>query len=338
MDTTYNKLSEAIAKSKSIGIITPRDPKLDQMAAALSLYLALEGNNRNVVVATPNEPLVEVSTLVGIDKVKTSISGRIGDLVVSFPYREGDIDKVSYTLEGESLNIVVKAGENGLSFNEKDVKFIRPNVAPDLLFIVGASRVSDLGKLFDPIELKDTTVVNIDNSSENQGFGDIVMVSTKLSSLSEQIANLIFNLNLKMDVDIAQNLLWGIDSATNNFSDPKTSPLAFEMAGELMKSGAVREQNASLRTAFTRPVTTFPQSNLGQVSQTRPIQRNPQAMAYDFGQPTSQNPSLSTEQNQPITPVKKSTLEQATSLDQQGSLEAPDDWLAPKIYKGSTNF
>lgn len=314
MDTTYSKLTEFLSKSKSIGIVTPKDPNLDQMAAALSLYLAFEGNDRDITVATPNEPLVEVSNLVGIDKVKTSISGKIGDLVVSFPYREGDVDKVSYTLEGESLNIVVKAGENGLSFNEKDVKFIRPKVSPDLLFIIGASRISDLGKLFDVAELKDTTVVNIDNSSENQGFGDIVMVSTKLSSLSEQIANLILNLNLKMDIDVAQNLLWGIDFATNSFSSPKTSPLAFEMAGELMKLGAVREQNPILRTAFTPA--THPVSG-----QARPVQSSP-----------VQN--LQQEVNQ----LKKTNIEQTFSSEKQSTLEAPDDWLAPKIYKGSTNF
>ncbi len=298
MDTTYSKLSEFLANSKSIGIVTPLDPNLDQMAGALSLYLALSADGRNVSIATPNEPLVEVSTLVGIDKVKTTINGRIGDLVVSFPYKEGDIDKVSYTLDNDTLNIVVKAGENGLSFDEKDVKYTRPKIAPDLLFIVGASRISDLGKLFDPVELKDTTVVNIDNSSENQGFGDIVMVSTRLSSVSEQIANLVFNLGFKMDLDIAQNLLWGIDFATQSFG-AKTSPLAFQMAGELMKLGAVREQNPMLRTAFTPG--------------TRPAQPG-------------------SEQNQ-YNPVK-----QASEASAPSSTEAPDDWLAPKVYKGSTNF
>lgn len=306
MDTTYSKLSELLLKSKSIGVVTPKDPNLDQMAAALSLYLALSADGRNVVVATPSAPLVEVSTLVGIDKVKTTINGRIGDLVVSFPYKEGDIDKVSYTLENETLNIVVKAGENGLSFNEKDVKYTRPKVAPDLLFIVGASRITDLGQLFDVNELKDTTVVNIDNSAQNQGFGDIVMVSTRLSSISEQVANLIFNLGLRMDLDTAQNLLWGIDFATQSFG-PKTSPLAFQMVGELMKLGAVREQNPMLRTAFTPG--------------TRPVQNQ---SVQDFQQEVNQ--------------LKRTAVEDQGFAEKASTLEAPDDWLAPKVYKGSTNF
>lgn len=306
MDTTYSKLSELISRGKSIAIVTPKDPTLDQMAAALSLYLSLSSDGKNVSVATPNEPLVELSSLVGIDKVKTSINGTIGDLIVSFPYREGEIDKVSYTLEGETLNIVVKAGELGLSFNEKDVKYTRPKTAPDLLFTVGASRISDLGKLFDPAELKDTTVVNIDNSAENQGFGDVALVSTRLSSLSEEMANLLFNLGLKVDVDIAQNLMWGIMAATENFQSPRTSSLAFQMAAELMKMGAVREPHKEIRTAFTPG--TMPQT-----------------------------PAMQKVQEQ-IDQLKKTTIEQSSSSEAKGNLEAPDDWLAPKIYKGSTSF
>lgn len=306
MDSTYGKLGELLSKSKAIGVLTPKDPTLDQMGAALALYLSLSADGRNVSIATPKEPLVEVSNLVGIDRVKTKLSGQSGDLIVSFPYREGEIDKVSYTLEGDSLNIVVKAGELGLNFDEKEVKFTRPTAAPDLLFVVGASRVSDLGKLFDPSELKDTALVNIDNSSENQGYGDIVMVSTRLSSISEQVANLLFNLGMKVDADIAQNLMWGIMQATDNFQNPKTSTLAFEMAAALIKTGAVREPHQEIRTAFTHS------------------SQAPQ------GKPDEQ---LNPVQNFQLNPVK-----QASEANKPSSTEAPDDWLAPKIYKGSTNF
>lgn len=306
MDSTYQRLSEALSRAKSIAIVTPKDPSLDQMAASLSLYLSLSSEGRNVAVATPSEPLVELSSLVGIDKVKTTINGPIGDLIVSFPYREGEIDKVSYTLEGDTLNILVKAGELGLSFNEKDVKYTRPTSAPDLMFVVGAPRISDLGKLFDATELKDTTVVNIDNSAENQGYGDIVFVSTRLSSISEEMANLLFNIGLKVDTDIAQNLMWGIMEATDNFQNSKTSVLAFQMAAELMRMGAVREPHKEIRTAFTPG--TLPQT-----------------------------PAMQRVQEQ-IDQLKKTSIEQSGMSEQKGNLEAPDDWLAPKIYKGSTSF
>jgi len=55
------------------------------------------------------------------------LGGQGGDLIVSFPYKEGEIDKVSYTLENELLNIVVKEGPLGLNFSQKDVKFSEPD-------------------------------------------------------------------------------------------------------------------------------------------------------------------------------------------------------------------
>src|SRR6185369_4623759 len=119
------KIKDALAKANTIGIVVGQNPTLDQMAGALSLYLSLKQVNKKAVIASPSNPIVEISSLVGIDKVQTKLGGDAGDLVVSFPYAEGEIEKVSYTLENEQLNIIVKAGENGLNFVEKDVKFIR---------------------------------------------------------------------------------------------------------------------------------------------------------------------------------------------------------------------
>src|ERR1035437_658993 len=183
---TFNKIREAVGKYSNIAIAAPKDPTVDEMGAALGLYLSLEDLGKSLSIATPNTPLVEVSSLVAIDEVKTSLGAESGDLVVSFPYREGEIEKVSYTRDDNFLNIVVKAGEKGLNFDQKDVQFTRGTKAPELLFIVGAAKVSDLGKLFDPAALKGTIVVNIDNKSDNQGFGDIVLTSTKFSSVDRK--------------------------------------------------------------------------------------------------------------------------------------------------------
>lgn len=317
MDQTVSKLNEFLQSKKNIAVVVPKDPNVDQMAAALSLYLSLASSGRQVTVATPNEPLVELSHLVGIDRVKTSLAEGGGDLVVSFPYREGEIEKVSYTLEDGLLNIVVKAGESGLNFDQNEVKYTRGGTGTDLLFTVGASRVSDLGKLFDPQNLKETTVVNIDNSSQNQGFGDLVLVSARNSSICELVTNLILSLNLPMNADISQNLLDGIIFATNNFQNPNTSALSLEMAGVLMKNGAQRESQVRemASTAFNRSDLSQNQSqNLqglyGEKPQT-PVQRPIQ----ESSQPSVQNSQPDQTLNNP-----------------------PSDWLTPKIYKGSTNF
>jgi hypothetical protein len=324
-DLTFSKIKEVLAKYTNIAIAVPVDPSVDEMGAALALHLSLKDMGKAMSVATPNTPLVEVSSLVGIDDVRTTLGEESGDLIVSFPYREGEIEKVSYTRDEDYLNIVVKAGEKGLNFSENDVKFSRGSKAPELLFIIGAARISDLGKLFDPVVLKDTVVVNIDNKPDNQGYGDIVMVSNRFSSISEAVANLIFTIGGKMDLDIAENLMLGIATATNNFQDPRTSSLAFEMAGVLMRNGALRPTPAQPKK---EPVMDFSQKPFVQKQQFQPRkpinqqQRPPKQM-----------------ERRPQNPFKKTPIQSVEAKEGTASSETPpDDWLAPKIYKGSTNF
>lgn len=323
---TFSKIKEALDKYNNVAIVTRQDPSVDEMAGALSLYLSLGDLGKNVIVATPNEPLVEVSSLVGIDEVKTNLGGAEGDLIVSFPYQEGEIEKVSYTREQNFLNIVVKAGEKGLSFEEKDVRFQRGGTAPELLFVIGSPRVSDLGRLFDPQTLKDTIVVNIDNKPENQGYGDILMVSTRLSSISEAVANLILSVGLKLDLDVAQNLMMGLAVSTNNFQAESTSPLAFEMAGVLLRQGALRPQPQPARrkvgpVGFDEDLPVAPSMQSQFSSQRLQPRRQPE--------PRSQEKLKKPE-------VVKSRDE---DLPADNTLNnPPDDWLEPKIYKGSTNF
>lgn len=302
---TFSKIKEAIDKYSNIAVATRNNPSLDEMAGALSLYLCLKDSGKNVTVASPSQPLVEVSSLVGIDEVKTSLGGESGDLVVSFPYKEGEIEKVSYTRDDSFLNIVVKAGEKGLNFSEKDVRFTRGGAAPELLFVVGSPRVSDLGPLFDTELLKDTIVVNIDNKAENQGYGDILMSSPRLSSVSEAVANLLYSLGFKIDLDIAQNLMLGIATQTDNFGSDHTSPLAFEMAGILMRQGALRPSTQTQRRRMATPASFDQDLNQTPVATRQKLTEEPK----------EQNPEV----------IKKTET-------------PPDDWLEPKIYKGSTSF
>ena len=309
---TYSKIKEAIDKYTNISIVTRKDPSVDEMGAALSLYLSLKDSGKNLSIATPNQPLVEVSSLVGINEVKTTLGAESGDLIVSFPYKEGEIEKVSYTRDDNFLNIVVKAGEAGLGFTEQDVKFVRGTTAPELLFVIGAPIVSELGKLFDPAILKDTIIVNIDNKAENQGFGDIVMVSQRLSSISEGVGSLILSLNLKIDRDIAQNLMLGIAVATNNFQAESTSALAFEMAGTLMRTGALR------------PTVSMPRRKMNMAFEE--VEEKPDVL--DIQQEIKRQAFQPEVTHGPVVNKPEAKKDE----------NPPEDWLEPKIYKGSTNF
>lgn len=360
-NNTIQQIKDVIAKSSSIGVAAPKNPTMDEMAAALSLYLLLKNANKNVSIASPSDPIVENASLVGIDKVQKSLSGGggSGDLTVSFPYTEGEIEKVSYTLEEGYLNIIVKAAEQGLSFDEKDVEYTRGGGKLDLVFSVGVANIADLDPLFDT-QNPDTRIVNIDNKEGNEQYGDINLVSPRLSSLSEGIADLALSLEMHIDEDSAQNLFNGIIDATENFQNSKTSSLAFEMSALLMKKGATRIVSESARRGIK--LEDKPQAQRS----ARPQQANPAPRATDNArgadkslgnaQDKQQNRQSFEEKLQKRVAEEKArearqaqgSGRQTPQAAQQGQVvedyqdeqvnddEAPNDWLAPKVYKGSS--
>ncbi len=344
------QIKDTIASSQLVSIAVSQNPTIDQMAAALSLYLNFSSQGKRVTVVSPTEPIVELSSLVGIDKVKSSNEGTGGDLVVSFPYREGEIEKVSYTIDNGQLNIVVKAGANGLTFSEQDVLFKRGADKPDLLVTVGVQRLSDIGGLFPQDALTDVTIINIDNSSQNEGFGGMVLVSPKFSSLSEQVADLMLNLGYEVDVDESQNLLSGIINATNNFQNPNTSYLAFEIASIFMKRGAVRSVRSPQPAAQQRQFQ--PQARPQQRQQIQPqqspsrqndrqVRRDAIREALKTQSQNRQDQLRREDRNNQPRPQQQAQPQQLQPQPQQEtttpSQKPPSDWLTPKVYKGSTN-
>lgn len=333
----HNRIKDLLSQHNQVGIVLSKNPHVDHAAAGLSLYLAVRQLGKQAVVASPTAPTVEISNLVGIDKVKNSLGTDGADLTVAFPYKEGEIEKVSYTLENGYLNIVVKAGDKGLSFQDKDIQFKRAEgKVPPLMFFVGVSRLTDLGNMFNPDAFKNTTIVNIDNRPDNQGFGDVIMVSPKFSSVSEQVAHLLTQLEMGLDVDqdIAQNLLSGISHATNDFQDPKTSYLAFEMAGVLMRKGATRQRTSQKEekqsnASFFPYQPQRPQSGQQQQRQQFPRPQFPRPFQSQQSQQEQQAP----QQNQGQQVQSNQQLRQQDNGQQK---QAPSDWLTPKVYKGST--
>jgi|SRR5579885_596772 len=349
-NATAQKIRDAIGKSASIGIVVAPNPTIDIMAAGLSVYLLLKEANKKVTIACPTEPIVELSSLVGINKVQPGLGGEEGDLVVSFPYEEGEIDKVSYTIEEGYLNIIVKAGEKGISFDDQDIRYSKGSGPIDLLFVIGVSRLEDIRDVFDSEKLRETTIINIDNKQDNQGYGDIVLVSPRFSSISEQIADLALALGLPIDRDIAQNLLSGITSATDNFQSPQTTPLAFEMVSLLLKKGAHRERAVSHHDEqFGRQMPyAQPQTKLQEQQQFTPSDQRPRTATrrggllptdqQDYTDDRQQRLQEQLRQEQSRVAAMPGFSGQDEADEKQNAQTPPADWLAPKVYKSSSNF
>lgn len=353
----FQRLKELVEQNQTIGILVSPNPSFDQMAAGLGMYLALKLMNKQVSVVSPTDPTVAMSSLVGIDKVQKTFGDAAGnDLIVSFPYKEGEIEKVSYDVDGDKLKIVVKAGPQGLSFTQNDVQFQRGGtsvgVMPSLVFFVGVADMQSLGFT----KPQGVTVVNIDNRSNNTKYGDVVHVDSKFTSLSEEVADFLTLLEpqIELDTDTSQNLLSGILAATNDFQNGQGSYLAFEMAGILMKKGAVRSATGNAHpTATVMPTANYfppvpaPQPVQQEVQQPmqQPVPQVNQPMA-EMQQPALQptptpnfgamfGQAAAPIQQQPVVQPVQQPVQQAPA-QQQSNNQPPADWLTPKVYKGST--
>lgn len=343
-----NNLQSILSQAPSLGIIASEKQDVDILSAALSLHLIFQDSGKSSQVVSKKEPIVEHSFLVGVDQLKKNFGGgATKNLTVSFPYVEGEIEKVSYNIEGDRLNVNLFGTDQGIKFDEKAIRYIREGSSPQVIVTIGIQNPQELEGLSE----SGAQIINIDNAVTNALFGNVVMVDPSYSSLSEVVARIAFDLGFVVEFDVAQNLLDGITHATNNFTSPKTSPLAFEMAGLLMQKGAIRKNmKDSGRTTTDTSLSMLNkkqsfsnQNGVGSVSH---------LPKQEFQSPVQPDNSINDNNqvfSQPATPSSRvnSFASQPQSIQQQPSFEepavdpipsedeAPSDWFMPKVFKSN---
>ncbi len=237
-----NFLRDMLQNHNDVGIIVGNHQTIDTMASSLALYLSLSQSGKQVQIVSLKDPIVELSNLVGIDKVKKTFAGNTTKLVVSLPYKKGEVEKVLFTEAPSTINFHLTAAE-GKSITPFDIKDVHLNWeggAPGFIIAVGVGTIDEFSQI---IDINNTKIVNIDNYPQNTRFGDVVLVDESFSSLSEVVGKIIKDLSLPLNIDSAQNLLDGVLFATRNFTKPNTSPFAFETASSAMYQGAQRREN-----------------------------------------------------------------------------------------------
>lgn len=336
------QIKELLDSAESIGIIVSENQNIDSVAGALGLYLVLKANGKNVQVVSKREPIVELSNLVGIDKVSKSFVGNTKNLTISVPYREGEIEKVSYNIEGTRLNVNLFAENSGISFNESDIQYIRKGSSPSLIITIGVSNENELEGL---VDIKTIKTIHLDKNPMNSLFGDVSIIDPGFSSLSEIVSELIMELSLGYDLDAFQNLMDGITYATRNFTLPVTSPFAFEAAGFLLQNGAKRKERSQGRP-FDSQRKPFEQKQ-------RRDERFPKEEHFLKQRPKPQgsrpwqNPSRNDNPQASSVPIQPRVTDDVNQFDQSSPSieevetiqapagEIPEDWFLPKVFKGS---
>jgi len=288
------EIRSLLQNAQSVLIALAETNDEDVIAAGLGLYLTLVKTRKQVTIVSPQDIKVELSHLYGIDKITKQIAGG-NNLVVSMPYKEGSIEKVSYHIENNRFNLVIEPRGERLDFDPNQIEYNYGRGDYDAVIVLGANNVSALGEIY--LRHKNVftqkPLVNIDKSPNNTKFGRINIVEE--IPVSQTVAQLIKDMRLPIDQDAASNLYTGVmktyGSATIDALDPRTiDVLAFlaKLNAQNLRKGKSAQSAQSVQNSGTIQVK----------EQTNQVEQSNQ-------------------------------FEQSNGIQQK---ETPEDWLKPKIF------
>ena len=303
---TTSRIVEVIGKGTSGIIVLPQNPTVDAIAATTSLYLGLLklGKTVTIVCTSPVQ-----SDLMGADKIQANLSVGGDNLVVSFPYADGSIDKIDYNIQGQFFNLTIAPRAGFPKLNPNQVTYSYTGGSFDFIVAVDMPNLNSAGPLYadNQAMFQGKNIINIDRHLTNGFFGTINFVNKTSSSTSELALKTLQALQVELDRDIATNLYAGISTATNNFTAYSVNAETFETIATLLKAGAMKK---SFKPAVAPPVSPVTQGSFG-MSQAGTQKSFEQKMGGSID-----------------------TVETAGSAQTKEGVPPAQDWLKPKIFKG----
>jgi len=241
---TTQQFKEAFTSAKKILILLPQNPSNDAISSGLAFYLFLKekGIESDIATSDPLQNIAKLKFLPQPEKIASSVLGA-RDFILSFNTKHNKITSIKTKEFPNEVRIYITP-ENG-TIDPRDFSFIPAEFKYNLLVCIGAPDKESFGKIFEenPDIFYEVPIVNIDNHSNNDNFGQINITNMKASSVAEIFYDLFTEIDSLIIKDsIAKCLLTGIISATKSFQNSKTTPHALKISSELMTTGANQQE------------------------------------------------------------------------------------------------
>ncbi len=254
-----NSLNSVLEESKSVLVLLPKEPSLDQVAAGLSLYLALQ-DNKNISISSPSPMLVEYNRLVGVNKVQEETGNK--NLVIKLNnYRPEDIDRVSYDIENGEIYLTIAPVNSAQAPKREQVEIKYSGVSADTIILIGGSSMDSFPDL-QKKEFANLRLVHIGINALDQAKQNIISLASPASSVSELVARYIKTNNLNLNEDIATNLIAGIEEGSNNFNTENVTAETFSAMANLMQVGGRRLPAPQMPSRENYPPGSIPGENI----------------------------------------------------------------------------
>lgn len=284
----------------NVAILIRSNANVDKLAGGLSLYLALKKLGKKVSIATDTNLTVARTNLFGLGEVENILpQQKGGDMTLTLEGVVIDqgpdagkvpaLEKLDWYPEGKDLKLKFSVLP-GQRFEPSNVRVDYEDGGFDALIVVGCVSLADLGSIYTSNQglFEQTTVVNIDSQPQNSKFGKINLVDSESFSVSEVASQVLENLGVALDGDLASNILSGVYMATNNLTRGVGANTFLAVGRAMQAGGKVPTQPSRPSTPSSAQVQApRPQT---QQAQPRPATQQPvqQSVKQSVPQPSVQ--------------------------------------------------
>ena len=236
-DDSLAQVVDRVNKGDNILVALSKNPSVDELTAAIALtmYLDKYGKHATAIFSgkTPN-----AIKFLRPEETLFENTDSLQDFIVALNKEKAD--HLRYKLEGDFVKVYITPYKTKI--DEKDLEFSYGEYNVDLVIALNVPTRDDLDAALSEHGriMHDATAINI-NAGPPQTFGDLEWGDPAASSVSEMVFHLIEQLDKGeklLDASMSNALLAGLISATDRFSNARTSSEAMSIASRLLESGA----------------------------------------------------------------------------------------------------
>lgn len=231
-----------INSSTSVLLVLPQHPSLDCLSAGVSLRQILHTEARRVDLFSPEYTEIETTRFVTNGTTILPHLVNLREFIIRVGLGSATLESLRYETSDKELRLMLLPKQG--YFESKDVQLSAGSFAYDLIITLGVQQIQDLG--VEAVSQKEffshTPIIAIDHQPSHQPYGQITLLDTTATSVSEIVAHLFQQQpDFSFHEGVATTLLAGIMSGTSGFQAHTVTPKALAAAAALLTAGARRD-------------------------------------------------------------------------------------------------
>lgn len=240
--TATSDIAAKINEAENVLIALSKNPTADELAAAIGLSLFLDKAGKHATAIYSGETPNILEFLEPEQRLEANTDS-LQDFIIAI--NKDKADHLRYKVEGDYVRVYITPYKTKISAEDLEFSHGDFNIGLVVALNVPSEESLDAALTNHGRILHDAEIINIAATASGD-FGQTQWLDPTFSSVSEMIANLVFNMEAELgndlDKETATALLTGIFVATDRFSNGRTQPETMNMAAKLMSAGADQQQ------------------------------------------------------------------------------------------------